>query len=375
MQIERLILTDFRNYHQQEIVLSPGFNLLYGDNAQGKTNALEAVHFLALGRSHRAGKDAECIRWGADTARIRGEVCVRERKLDLAVELVRHGQRVLKRVLANGIAQAKLTAFIGRFQVVLFAPEDLQLVKGTPAIRRRFLDTELVQSQPQYLHHLASYQRALQQRNAVLKHEKPDWDLLHALDAQLAQHGAQVLFRRLRYVRELNELTAYVYARIAGPQDKVEVQYRSTLEQIHHQPTVTLEQLEAYLAEAMAQQRRQDEWLHHTTIGPHRDDLTLTVDGRPAALFASQGQQRTMALSLRLAEMEWVARACGEYPVLLLDDVFSELDDQRQRGLVWSMTEKTQVILTATRDDNIFPPQRGPVRVFQVCSGIIQKKG
>lgn len=381
MWVQSLYLRSFRNYEEQEVSFHPGVNVLIGENAQGKTNALEAIHLLAVGKSHRTHRDADLVRRGADGATVRAVIHAGGRQRTLELRLGSGGRRAL----VNGVQQAKMTDFLGHFQAVLFSPEDLLLVKGGPALRRRFLDMELGQTQPAYLYHLGHYQRALQQRNALLRRVPVDEASLEVFDAQLAEHGAQVLRRRMRFLADLAPIAADIYATIADGRETLDVRYASTLPQFGDDGGggTTLEAtaeadvgtLAEVLLRALRVRRAGDIRLGTTTIGPHRDDLRLTLDGIPAHSFASQGQQRTIALSLRLAEMEFIRRQTGEYPVLLLDDVLSELDDGRQKNLVLAMSEKVQTVLTTTTLFPLTGRLREVARLFSVCSGIIQAEG
>ncbi|MCL6515994.1 DNA replication/repair protein RecF [Alicyclobacillus sp.] len=370
MHIRWLELTHYRNYAEQRIEFTPGVNVFIGENAQGKTNALEAVYLLAMGRPHRPVRDTDCIQWGEAFARVRAEVCVRDRGHLVELE-IRPGA---KRAQVNGVLQSRLTEFVGHFQVVLFAPEDLQLVKGAPAVRRKFMDMEIAQTHPKYLFHLSQYHRALQQRNALLKQERPDLAYLGVLEAQMAEHGAEVILRRQRFCEKLRALASRIHREIALGKEQFSFEYRSTLAQPAPSEMEGVAAVREALELAFEQRRSHDLRAGHTSVGPHRDDLVFYIDGQPVH-FASQGQQRTIALSLRLAELDLIREEVGEYPVLLLDDVLSELDNARQQRLVWSMSEKVQTILTTTA---LFPVQDNPqlhARLFQVRSGIIQKEG
>jgi DNA replication and repair protein RecF len=377
MWVESLWLRCYRNYAEQSVTFHPGVNVLIGENAQGKTNALEAIHLLAVGKSHRTHRDMDLVQHGAQRASVKAVIHASSRKHTLELQLGAGGRRAL----VGGVQQAKMTDFLGHFQAVLFAPEDLQLVKGGPAVRRRFLDMELSQTQPAYLYHLTQYNRALQQRNTLLRQEEADDAFLDAFEAQLAEHGAQVLRRRLRFVAEMAPIADEIYRTIAENREGLRMEYACTVPEVPaHAGAATdseaaLVQLTEVLLRALQQKRSHDRRFGATSVGPHRDDLRLYLDGVPVQAFASQGQQRTIALSLRLAEIEFIHRQVGEYPVLLLDDVLSELDDSRQRNLVMAMSEKVQTILTTT---SLFPLTgrlRENARLFSVCSGIIQAEG
>jgi DNA replication and repair protein RecF len=370
MIIKQLTLHNFRNYEEQQVEFDSGVNVFVGENGQGKTNALEAIYLLAVGKSHRTSKDQDLIRHGNDHSVVGAVVTTGQREIKLQVEFGVAG----KKAQVNGVLQTKMTQFVGRFQVVLFAPEDLQLVKGGPALRRRFIDMELGQTHARYLHHLSQYQRTLQQRNALLKQPTLDSDYLAAFDEQLIQHGCEVIRRRQRFIAQMREIARDIYREISDEREQFDLRYHSSVA-----PSLGMDAEEADLASAFRSQLRAkqaaDLHLGYTSVGPHRDDLGLFLDDRPVQSFASQGQQRTIALSLRLAEIELIRREVGEYPVLLLDDVLSELDDSRQKNLLLSMSDKVQTIVTTTGLYHLAERLGPRWRLFHVRSGIIQKEG
>lgn len=370
MRIDSLALTNFRNYEEQEVVFDESINVFIGENAQGKTNALESIYFLAMGKSHRTSKDSDCIRVGADSATVTGRTNVRGRDVSLRLELSKGG----KRALVNGVSQTKMTDFVGNFQVVLFAPEDLQLIKGGPGLRRRFIDMELGQTHPKYLYHLSQYNRALSQRNALLKNGHIDWDYVSVFDDMMALHGSEVMVRRRQFVQQMNHYAAQIYQNISSGREQLSVVYSASIEGTRRNgEPVNWDKnvLQELFASLLVAKRDSDAQARHTTIGPHRDDLTMTLDGQSVHVFASQGQQRTIALSLRLAEIDFIHQEVGDYPVLLLDDVLSELDDHRQRNLVLSMREKVQTIITTTSLAPFHGILESEMRLFNVHSAII----
>lgn len=392
MRIDRIEVQHFRNYGQQTVEFSPGINVFVGENAQGKTNALEAISLLALGKSHRTHKDSEFIQWGEAHATISGQVFVQNRQHELKMQFLKNG----KKAQVNGIPVTKLTDFVGKFQVVLFAPEDLLLVKGSPGLRRRFLDMELGQTKPTYLYHLGQYARIVQQRNTLLKQNQEDASFLEVFDDQFVDHAAPLLLERFRFICEMKKLAKEVYNSIAthkDHQEDLEVEYACSIpgisprdvedlarqfSQARHQQLARealIQQVAQQVKSALAQKRRNDMHLGYTSIGPHRDDLVFYLNSQPVQSFASQGQQRTIALALRLAEIDFIKQETGEYPVLLLDDVLSELDDTRQRNLLLSMSQKVQTVLTTTSLYHLMDQLGEGTRLFYVQSGIIQKEG
>lgn len=372
MFIRDLHLARFRNYEQEDIHFSEGVNVFVGENGQGKTNALESIYMLALGKSHRTSKDSECIMWGSDGCSIGSTVFVKNREQKIRLDL----KQGSKKAQVNGVNLSKMTDFVGHFQVVLFAPEDLQLVKGNPGARRRFIDMELGQTQPKYLYHLSQYQRTLQQRNALLKSGNVDEEYLEAFDAQLVVHGAQVLHRRFRFLQKMRPLSHGIYLSISQGREQLEIHYACSIPGLKGElETFELTEISMLFEKALLTKRKSDEFAGHTTVGPHRDDLVFYLDGQSVQAYASQGQQRTIALSLRLAEIDFIHQEIGEYPVLLLDDVLSELDDLRQKSLVLAMSEKVQTIITTASLFQLHDKLRDAARLFQVRSGIIQNEG
>ncbi|MCL6441997.1 MAG: DNA replication/repair protein RecF [Alicyclobacillus sp.] len=373
MLIRTLQLQHFRNYESACLEFSSDLNILIGENAQGKTNALEAIYLLAIGKSHRSQRDAELIRWDQPRATIASTVSLRDRDYQLEMQIRRTG----KQVFVNGISLAKMTEFVGHFQVVLFAPEDLQLVKAGPGVRRRFMDVELGQTYKSYLYHLSQYQRALQQRNTLLKQSNQpiDWDYVATFEQQMVEHGTHVLLRRFAFITRIQLLANDVYQSIAHGREELTIRYECSIPGIQLSSSLNQDEVMQHFQSALHAKRSSDVQYGYTTIGPHRDDMVLLLDGKPVLGHASQGQQRTVALSLRLAEIEFIHDETNEYPVLLLDDVLSELDNNRQRNLVFNMSEKVQTILTTTSLYQLGEQLQATARLYHVRSGIIRLGG
>jgi DNA replication and repair protein RecF len=352
MRLKRLELRDFRNYAELELDVGAGVNILLGPNAQGKTNLLEAIHVLALARSHRTASDRELIAWDRDEAGLKGEVERRRGNVTLELELTARG----KKARVNGLEQRKLSNFVGRLNVVLFAPEDLDIVKGAPGVRRRFMDMEIGQTHPGYLHDLLQYHRVLQQRNRFLKTADPSRVTSAELDVwneQLAAYGVRMMRRRERFIRKIRPLAGEIHAGVTRSAETLTVEYKpsfGTASQVADQDDSSLiEQFMIMLTQSKEQEFRRGV----TLVGPHRDDVQLLIDGRDAQSFGSQGQQRTAALSLKLAELELMREEIGEYPLLLLDDVLSELDPARQAQLVEAFRSRVQTFITTTSLDGL----------------------
>lgn len=367
MILRKLEVHDFRNYHSLSLSLSPHITIFVGQNAQGKTNILESVLLLALAKSHRAGKDSEMIRWEAESAFVTGEVERNQRRYSLDLRIMKHG----KKVRINGLEKRRISDFIGHLNVVLFAPEDLMLVKGGPQARRRFLDIELGQMSPQYLYNLAQYQKVLQQRNNILKNsdrlDKSLLDMLSVWDEQLIEYGSKLILKRLEFVSKLQQFSSNIHQRITSGGEELTLQYKSSL--LEDLPL--LEELRLRFEQQLKGKQKEDFRRGSTSVGPHRDDVEVRIDGKNVHTFGSQGQQRTAALSMKLAEIDLIRYEVGEYPVLLLDDVLSELDEMRQLHLLESMGERVQTFITTTMTYGLEELMREKAVVYRVHQGTL----
>ncbi|MDI6871670.1 MAG: DNA replication/repair protein RecF [Bacillota bacterium] len=393
MQLEALRLVNFRNYSEQEVAPGSRLNLLLGQNAQGKSNLLEAVYLLATGRSYRGAADAEMVRWGAAGFAVRGRVqrAYGEVLLEVAYQV---DQR--KRVRVNGTDVRRLSELFGYLTAVIFSPEDLQLVKGGPAHRRRFLDLELAQIDPAYRQDLIDYQQVLVQRNNLLREggavsaasasrrlgPRLDLGQLEVWDEQLVTLGARLHAKRARAVRALSRLAAEAHRRITAGRETLRLAYLAAagpggrrVEAEGEGAESTPEAFRRRLAEELERVRPLEARRGMTLLGPHRDDLLLAIDGAEARSFASQGQQRTAALALKLGELEFMREETGEYPLLLLDDVMSELDSGRRRFLLEAAGERAQVFVTATSRRALPAGQEERAQVFTVEQGKIAPGG
>ena len=335
MYITRLSLHNFRSYAELSISPDKGLNVLLGKNAVGKTSLLEAMYILATSRSCRAGKDSELIHWDADRARVAADIA-REQQNDVEIE-VTFGRSEKKQIKVNTIRQTKLAGLMGQINVVLIEPRDREIVRGEPSERRRFLNLEISQIQPQYCHLLLSYRKVLEQRNRLLRElgSARSRDVgLGAWTDQLVKYGSRILERRLEFVRHLGELTRIIHSQITDAKESVEVKYESSINLDGAENASDLaERLQASLEELGAEEIRRGV----TLVGPQRDDLLFKVNGVDARVYGSQGQQRAIALSLRLAELELMSETAKEPPIILLDDVMADLDEER-RAHVFEMT-------------------------------------
>lgn len=368
MHLASLQLLHFRNYSELSARFSPGLNVIFGDNAQGKTNLLEAIAFLATGKSHRTSRDQELIQEGHTALTARAAVERRTGELGLELTLGHDSRKQLK---INGIAEKKIARLVGNLAVVFFSPDDLQLLKGSPAGRRRFLDIELSQISQTYLYHLMSYNRTLAQRNTLLKQDPVDPALLSIYDDQLLQSGAELVVRRAEAVRRLSILAAQYHGLLSEGKEVLRLEYQSQGAEPEQAPGAP-EVFERLLSQ-LQQRRREEIRRQITLVGPHRDDVGFWINERDARLYGSQGQQRTAVLALKMAELQFMAEELGEYPVLLLDDVASELDPHRRHYLLNAVREGIQTFVTCTDlDDLMVRSWQMEHRLFRVRAGTVE---
>ena len=350
MRLNKLYLKNYRNYQELKITFTKNLVIFLVENAQGKTNLLESIYVLAMTRSHRTSSEQELIGWQGEQALIQGEVTKGTSKIPLEILLSKKGRKTK----INHIEQKKLSSYVGQLNVILFAPEDLSLVKGSPQIRRKFLDMELGQINPIYLYDLVQYQGILKQRNQYLKqlNEKKQTDLLYLdiLSEQLAEFGSKVLKARAQFVRRLEFWANTLHQQITHQKEQLEIEYVTSFSSLS---TQTQEEIQTQFLELLNQNKKKDMFRGTTTIGPHRDDLSFFVNQKNVQTYGSQGQQRTTALSVKLAEIDLIKEETGEYPILLLDDVMSELDDNRQLHLLETIEGKVQTFLTTTTLDHV----------------------
>ena len=366
MIVKRITLDFFRNYLHLECAFSPATNVIYGENAQGKTNLLEAVAYLSTASSHRARYDRELIQLGVDSAWIQAEVFAREREFTLEARLSRGTRRQLS---SNGVRLKSAGELSGVLNTVLFCPEDLSLIRDGAAARRRFLDECICQLRPRYSQALAEYNRLYDHKTRILRdsEERPDLlELLPDFNERMVRFGAVLVHYRRQFAEALNRYAARHHRECSGGRERLEVTYQtvSSVTDPAAEVEVLTEQLRAHMESHQGAERASRMCLS----GPHKDDLVITIDGREAKSYSSQGQTRTAALALKLAEREIYQNATGEYPVLLLDDVLSELDPRRQE-FVLNRIAGGQVFITCCEDDRL-PVLLGG-KVFHVKQGAI----
>lgn len=355
MIIKSLELADFRNYESLNISFSDGVNILYGDNAQGKTNILEAIYLSATTKSHKGSKDKDIIRFGCEEAHIRTYLYKDEATTKVDMHL--RGNKT-KGIAIDNQKIKKAADLLGLLNVVLFSPEDLSIIKDGPDKRRRFMDMELCQLDSFYLYNLNNYNKIVNQRNKLLKEMYMNESLMDTLgiwDSQLVSYGSKIIERRKLFVKQLNEIIDDIHYKISGNKENLVIVY---------EPDVLEEEFETKLS----QSKIRDVKLKQTTVGPHRDDFSFYIGDIDVRKFGSQGQQRTAALSLKLAEIELVKKITGDTPVLLLDDVLSELDSNRQNYLLNSIGN-VQTIITCTGLDEFVNNRFEINKVFKIENG------
>ena len=367
MRINRLELDGFRNYGRQAVEFDPRCNVIFGENAQGKTNLLEALIYLSCGKSPRARTDKEMIRFDADAASLCAQIFARERDFKVRVELFRDRRRKLS---VNQVPVKNNAALSEVYNTVFFCPDDLFLIREGASARRKFMDTALCQLRPRYAAALAEYNRTYEHKTRILRDAEERPDLLATLpdfNERLVRFGAVLIHYRQLFAVRLNEYAAIHHLECSGGKEKLEVQYQ-TVSSVTD-PAADISVLTEQLREHMASHQAAERASRLCLSGPHKDDLLVTIDGREAKQFASRGQTRTAALALKLAEREIYKNATGEYPVLLLDDVLSELDPKRQE-FVLNRIAGGQVFITCCEDDRL--PQLLGGRVFHVEHGAVR---
>ena len=360
MYLKELKLNHFRNYDNLILSFSPKINIFYGENAQGKTNILEAVYMTATSKSHRTNFYREMIKKGAEYAHIsvqmEGEYS--EKRIDIHI-----GQN--KRSIFVGQAPIrKLEELLGNLYLVMFSPEDLEIIKGGPAIRRRFIDIELSQMDPYYYYHLRKYHRLLKQRNALLKNSaKQEMDIseLSVWDEELAKAGVEVIRYRRDFIAKLSKIYRVKHYQISGGKEEIDLIYENNVD-------------ETNFHEKLTNRIKKDLQMGSTYYGPHKDDILFSLEDMDLRIYGSQGQCRTAALSLKLSEIELIRQNKNTAPVLLLDDVLSELDDSRQKQLIASLQD-IQVLITCTGVEDFLRQNLKADALFRVENGqVFQEK-
>lgn len=361
MIIKSLELADFRNYETLNISFDKGTNILFGDNAQGKTNILEAIYISATTKSHKGSKDKEIIHFDKEEAHIRTYL----EKEDVEYRVDMHLRKNKSKGIAiDGQKIKKAADLLGLLNVVFFSPEDLSIIKNGPAERRRFADIELCQLDSFYLYNLNNYNKIINQRNKLLKDMYFNQNLKETLniwDSQLVSYGSKIIERREAFADQLCEIIGDIHKKLSGGKEDLIVKY---------EPDVRIDDFES----RMKENQEKDIRFKLTSTGPHRDDFSFIVNGIDIRKYGSQGQQRTAALSLKLSEIELVKKMTKDTPLLLLDDVLSELDSNRQNYLLNSIGD-IQTIITCTGLDEFINNRFKINRVYNITNGIAEMKG
>jgi DNA replication and repair protein RecF len=355
--IETVDLKNFRNYEFLTINFDHKTNIIYGDNAQGKTNILESLYVCATSKSHRGSKDKEMIRFDQDEAHIK--VLVEKNTIHYRVDMHLKKNKA-KGIAVNGIPIKKAVELFGIINIVFFSPEDLNIIKNGPSERRRFIDMELSQLDKIYLSNLINYNKVVNQRNKLLKDmsfkmSKQDMEMLDIWDFQLAKYGKKVIEERISFIDKISTLVNEIHKNLSGGKENLTVYY---------EPCVAVDKFE----DAIKSCRERDFKFKTTNLGPHKDDMRFEINGKDVRHFGSQGQQRTVALSLKLAEIELVKKIINDTPILLLDDVLSELDSNRQNFLLNSIGD-IQTIITCTGLDEFINNRFAVNKIFKVTEG------
>lgn len=359
MYIDSLELSHYRNYSNLNIFFDRGITILYGDNAQGKTNILEALYIAGTTKSHRGSKDREIIQFGEDESHIRLNLS----KHDVGHKIDMHLRKnKSKGVAIDGISIRKSGELFGLVNMIFFSPEDLSIIKNGPGQRRRFMNLELCQLSKLYYHNYVNYNKALNQRNTLLKQisfNKGLKDTLDMWDAYLIQYGSEIIEERQHFIDNLNIIVRDIHKHLTGGRESIEISYEKNVSTDDYE-------------KVMRKKRDVDLKYQSTQAGPHRDDICFMVDGVDVRTYGSQGQQRTAALSLKLAEIELVKTIIHDTPVLLLDDVMSELDSNRRSFLIDSIKD-IQTVVTCTGYDDFIKSRLTIDKIYEVVNGSVRE--
>ena len=358
MIIKSIELSDYRNYDHLSMEFSPGTNILFGDNAQGKTNILEAIYVSATTKSHKGSKDRDIINFNKEEAHVR--TVIEKEKVESRIDMHLRKNKT-KGLAIDGQRVKKAADLIGLCNIVFFSPEDLGIIKNGPSERRRFVDMELCQLDSFYFYNLSNYNKIVEQRNSLLKDMSFNSglkDTLNIWDMQLVSYGSKIIERRKLFVEQLEEIIEGIHLNLSGGKEKIRIQY---------EPDVEIESFEDQLRASQERDIRSK----MTNVGPHRDDFSFLIGDIDIRKFGSQGQQRTAALSLKLSEIELVKKITKDTPILLLDDVLSELDSNRQNYLLNSIGD-IQTIITCTGLEEFVNNRFEIDKVFKVTNGSVE---
>ena len=359
MFIKRLQMLNYRNYNALDIELCPNVNVFMGDNAQGKTNILEAIYYCAFAKSHRTSKDKELINWNGEHAFI--SVDVGRERLDkrIDISILKDGKKSIR---INKIKIKKIGELFGNFNVVMFSPEELRIIKDSPGVRRKFIDMELCQLNPKYYYNLVQYNKVLNERNILLRNRNTSSEMLEIYDMQLVEFGYNIIRDRIKYIESLNKYAEKIHSDITSGKEKINFKYISTIKD--------LENIKENFYTLLKKNRSKDCDRGITSIGPHRDDFFVYINDIDTKSYGSQGQQRTAVLTMKFSSLEIIKELTGEFPVLLLDDVLSELDFNRKKYIL-STIGQIQTVITCTGIEDLYEYLDEKAKVFKVKNGEI----
>lgn len=359
MIIRSIELNNFRNYESLNIEFDDNINILYGDNAQGKTNLLEACYYSAISKSYKGSKDKDIIRFDQEYSNIESIIEKNNREYNINIQIKKNKKKIIK---IDKVKINKTSELLGLLNVILFSPEDLNIIKNGPSERRRFIDSELCQIDSIYLSDISNYNKLLSNRNKLLKDINYDnslKDTLDVWDIQLVDYGKRIIKRRREFINELKYYVKEKHLNISGGKEELIINYEPNIDDI-------------FFEDELIKKRENDLRYCQTSVGPHRDDISFKIDGIDMRKFGSQGQQRCCALSLKLSEIDIVSNIIKEKPVLLLDDVLSELDSSRQKMLLDSIKD-IQTIITCTGLDDFINNRFDVNKIFKVVNGNISE--
>lgn len=364
MYIKSIAIKNYRNYEIMKLEFDQKLNIIIGDNAQGKTNLLEAIYVSGFGKSFRTAKDSDLVSFGKEIANVKIEL----QKDNGLLEIIEYriNDKSKKEFLINGVNITKISELLGTMNIILFYPDDLKLIKESPVERRKFLNRELSHISKIYCADIIDYNKILFQRNELLKKilYKPEFrDLIDVWDEQLTDKGARIILRRKKFIEDLNVISRKIHADVTKNKEILNVAYITTIKNMENYDTIKSD-LMIKLRKSIDTDIRRG----YTSVGPHRDDIETTINGINIKSFGSQGQQRTAALSLKLSEIEIIKNDVGEYPILLLDDVMSELDVNRQKDLIYTLMN-VQTIITTTDIKNLLDDYINASRIIKIKNG------
>jgi DNA replication and repair protein RecF len=363
MYIKNLQLLNFRNYDKLAIELTSGVNIFIGDNAQGKTNILESIYYCSLAKSHRTSKDRELINWNNEEAYVKAYIAKERLDKNIEIKIFKDGKKGIR---INSIKVNKIQELMGVFNVVLFSPEDLKIVKEAPSYRRKFLDIELCKLNSKYYYCLVQYNKALNERNSLLKKWNENIEnIVGIYDNQLSKFGGYIVKERLQYLKLLNEKGSMIHKDITSSLEDISFKYITSLK--------NFDNIEEELNNLLKKNIKSDMERRNTSHGPHKDDFSININNIDTRSFGSQGQQRTSVLTIKFSSLEIIKEQTGEYPVLLLDDVLSELDLNRQKYILNSINN-VQTIVTCTGIENIKSYLDERAKIFIVEGGTVTRE-